>query len=698
MPLYGKNHARRHPEDVVLLDVSNDKWIHDLNRDPRTRTMAGCGTLAIQKNQERYMRAAWLQAERVNEANRRIRDAKATIAIATPLFATTVQVMSEVTLVAMARPLFSKVMGSPTTILQQLRTSRLPAAALSAAFRRLVRPGGTVARHFGATRTEFGRVIEGLNDGTLTAAPDRVTPETLPNTKALGDAVRPPGDRADVWRLLPLLLIILLLLVLLVAVPAGMLGATPVVIIVAVALGAVVATLRLASKTERQDRVATLFTSPESVAEHLASVPARPDFNIRLPGETTAPSATPSTPAPGETVPASSTASVAGDSAEARSFRSAASGLGRIARIRPAERPEPVAFPLASSAEKLAKAIKPRIAHGTRLSKLIKVRATRWSDETEAITEVMAYPDFEEPMYKKLVEQSDELLLPNLKLIPPNTISLLETNQKVIESYMVGLNHEMGRELLWREYPTDQRGSYFRQFWDVTGVVRPDTGQTAAELSEEMKDIKPIHTWLNSSLLGKHNNRDAQNDESQIVLVIRGDLLKRYPNSVIFAQKAERDANGQQEIDLDLTAAEFTKELLFPLYRAEILPDIKLFGFDLTARQAKGIDPTPGFPANDREGWFFVIQEVPGEPRFGMDIEFDAGSDGVSWDDLSWRSFPAPDPDFVTVAPAPMGGPFVPVDNTPNRWGTTSANMAYVLFQKPSMIAVHASEMLEGLG
>ena len=26
---------------------------------------------------------------------------------------------------------------------------------------------------------------------------------------------------------------------------------------------------------------------------------------------------------------------------------------------------------------------------------------------------------------------------------------------------MVGLNHEFARELLWREYPTDQRGQLF---------------------------------------------------------------------------------------------------------------------------------------------------------------------------------------------------------------------------------------------
>ena len=66
---------------------------------------------------------------------------------------------------------------------------------------------------------------------------------------------------------------------------------------------------------------------------------------------------------------------------------------------------------------------------------------------------------------------SPKYFLPNINLIAPNSITLLETNQKFIESYMVGLNHEMARELLWREYPTDQRGSYFRQFWDVSGYL-----------------------------------------------------------------------------------------------------------------------------------------------------------------------------------------------------------------------------------
>jgi hypothetical protein len=394
-------------------------------------------------------------------------------------------------------------------------------------------------------------------------------------------------------------------------------------------------------------------------------------------------------------VPPATAGGASGDSVEAQNFRTAVAGLSALAQLRPPATPPPVAFSIASAHQTLAVALRPRHAHGVRLTKLVRIRNLQWTTETEPIREVMAYPDFEEPMYKKMLAQSNEFLLPNLKLIPPNTISLLQTNQKAIEAYMVGLNHEMAREFLWREFPTDLMGSPFCQFWDVTGVVKPDPGKTAEQLAKTLKDLQPIHTWPLNSLLGRHNNRDAQGDATQVVLVVRGDLLKRYPNSLVFAQKAVLDSHGTRVIDLDLTTSEFSQQLLFPLYKAEIAPDIKLFGFDLTPRQAKGDDPSPGFPANDKEGWFFILQEVPGEPRFGMDIRYDPGTDGVTWADLSWQNFPSPDPPFVPASPHPTG--FTPTDNSPDRWATHAANMAYVLFQKPSMVAVHAAEMLANL-
>ena len=45
----------------------------------------------------------------------------------------------------------------------------------------------------------------------------------------------------------------------------------------------------------------------------------------------------------------------------------------------------------------------------------------------------MAYPQIDLPMYRAAGERSAELFLPNINLIAPNSITLLETNQKFIE-------------------------------------------------------------------------------------------------------------------------------------------------------------------------------------------------------------------------------------------------------------------------
>ena len=188
---------------------------------------------------------------------------------------------------------------------------------------------------------------------------------------------------------------------------------------------------------------------------------------------------------------------------------------------------------------KVLKAIDPKLAYYKRFTAVVNIPGRVVAETPEPIVDAMAHPDFEDAMYAPLRDIDKELLIPNLQLIPPNTISLLETNPKFIESYLVGLNHEMGRELLWREYPTDMRGSYFRQFWEVKGVSNPDTPADA----EKLKDILKVHSWQSVSALGAHKpppppDADVQPGEKQVVLVIRGDLLKRYPNTVIYAQKA----------------------------------------------------------------------------------------------------------------------------------------------------------------
>ena len=165
----------------------------------------------------------------------------------------------------------------------------------------------------------------------------------------------------------------------------------------------------------------------------------------------------------------------------------------------------------------------------------------------EEFREAMAYPVIDAPMYRPLAGISAELFLPSLNLIEPDSITLLETNQRFIEAYMAGLNHEFARELLWREYPTDQRGSTFRQFWDVSGFL---AGPGDPDLREKLRDIPPLHLWPRRSNLGDHDNRQAGGPaRAELVLTIRGELPKKYPNAVIYAHRARWQTHADGSID-----------------------------------------------------------------------------------------------------------------------------------------------------
>ena len=696
VPLYGSRHAKKSATDVVTLDINSDTWVHDLNRDPRTRVPAGFGTRVVQKNQETYVRKAWEQVQRILEANRRIRATVFNMLVATKYTQRTIGVLKAEPLLAISKPVLTKIMGSPTTLYHQLRESRLPEAVVSGSFRRLVRPNGKLVKKLGVTKPfDYSAVVQGLNDGTLTAAPPRQRPGGLPNTKDLADQVLATPEPPIIAHAPPVLIALLVLFALLAVVTGAFVLFT--VLAVAAIVGYFYVRQLQATHADENKTVADQLLDPtttlDAQLEAIGSIPPQPGFNLRISDELN--------PPPPTIVNATS------DSVEAKNYRVALADHAKRMAISVPERAL-VAFDLANAQAKVSVALNPRIAFPRRLSAFIRFPKYISVDVPELMFPAMAYPDITDAMYKPLADISQDLVLPNVKLIPPNTISLLKTNQKFIESYLVGLNHEMGHELLWREYPTDERGSYFRQFWDVDGIIKPKSAEEAAavtpeqkaaeqaKLTEDHKDIKPIDTWKRASTLGSHNNRSSSGAASQVVLLIRGDLLKRYPNTLIFAQKAiSADAGDKPKIDpkidTDLTATEFDTELMFPLYKGELPPDIKFFGFDMTIEQARGTEPLGTF--TDKLGWFFVIQEVPGEPRFGMDLKFDPGTDGLSWDDLSWDKFGA-EIAFIKKDVKPHFG--LPA-NLQNMWGVDSAKMASILFQKPVMVAVHANEMLENL-
>jgi hypothetical protein len=284
----------------------------------------------------------------------------------------------------------------------------------------------------------------------------------------------------------------------------------------------------------------------------------------------------------------------------------------------------------------------------------------------DPLADIMAAPDFPRPMYEALRDLSSDYLLPGLEHVPPNTATIVQTNQPFVEAFLAGLSTEMGRELLWREFPTDQRGTYFRQFW-------------AAATPAGSLQIQPIHEWKNP--LGKNPQPGLR--EASLVLLIRGELLRRYPETVIYARKAvlagTRRVPGPVE--------------RYPLFRGSLEPDVTFLGFDLSRAEALGGGPDPG--------WFFVIQEQPTAPRFGLDKPSGFGAANpkpAKWSDLNWGHLAATEAAFdaLTHVPASAALPDTSGITQPPgiTWGKNSAHMAYATFQQPVRIAIHAADMI----
>lgn len=313
---------------------------------------------------------------------------------------------------------------------------------------------------------------------------------------------------------------------------------------------------------------------------------------------------------------------------------------------------------------------------------------------------VMWAPEFSQPMYEPLRDISHDLLLPGVEKIPQNTLGLLKTNRRFVESYLCGLNHELAGELLWREYPTDQRGSYFRQFWDVSERIGSD------EVPEELKDVRLLHRW-NRNQLGNNTAEGAAVTDSA-VLVVRGDLLKRYPRAVIYAIDAvPSDGNGGDEVPglkeylkcyqkdgdgniirdneekplIDEALVEQTLigiRRIFPIFRVTLPTDMTFFGFPF--------DPV------DARTKFFIIEERVGEVRFGLDTSTDVPLN--HWNDLAWWHFGLHE----------SYGAYLDAGTLNNQPGTTedkewtnnssSATRAWITMQKPVRVAIHGSQMI----
>lgn len=175
-----------------------------------------------------------------------------------------------------------------------------------------------------------------------------------------------------------------------------------------------------------------------------------------------------------------------------------------------------------------------------------------------------------------------------------------------------------------------------------------------------------------------------------LILAVRADLLKRYPNTVVCA------APGVPGTAPSTTAAPDLSDVRYPVSRSTLGQDIILFAFELTQAEARG-NLTPVSPAVIDYGFFFVFHERPGELQFGLDLGTTSTAPSPvpstlsTWDDLTWS-------DFVLTAGTNIrfdrltGTTTSPVDAFASI--ASSADFAYAVFQKPFLIALHASSLM----
>ena len=249
--------------------------------------------------------------------------------------------------------------------------------------------------------------------------------------------------------------------------------------------------------------------------------------------------------------------------------------------------PQPVPLDLAGVRQRLAASTDPESAVA-RLRARLHIAPGFPRAAADPLEPMLATPEFDQPMYEPLRDLSEEWILPGLAAFPANTASLAVVNRPFIEAYVLGLTHALTRVLLWRGYPGDQRGTNFRQFWDPRGYFGPRT-------RDELRTIPPVDTWPSGNALGDNSSSPP------LVLLLRGDLLRVFPTAIVYATRAARVNDRREPLDPPVER--------HPVFRGRLGGDIAFFGFELTAEEARG-------DATD-EGWFFVLQEQPNEPRFG---------------------------------------------------------------------------------
>ena len=698
------------PADTAAADAD---WFSQLNTSPLHRIVAGLGTRVVQRDQEPLMQAAWSQVGGIRKANEALVRMQFGRYVGEALHRNHFAKLSLGDLAQATRAVQAKVRAAGTqfTLHGVVKRSAVAPAAATPAFRRTVRVRGPLARFAGARELrglmatgnqfrDFRRAyVEPEGVRTLSsAAIASLSPELIARKLGVSREDAPDALAARLaahsgpsitdslsrplkeWRI-----------------PAGAIdlgerAARNIDEQVTAAMPA-----RLASDPARTEALAPLFVGvgnsglPELSARanaivnridrrlsfsevpriagmrtHIGIVGVRvnaPSQTVRSVG----PAAPPAARLRFESAGSRSVTTTLSES-RAVNFTDLAIAVsqtvldnGIAALPRTPERPA-----LTFTRDALLAAIAPAASvteyARARFGNLQSLIAPDWWNDGR-VAPIMVAPRFDRAMFEALDDYDRNWLIPGLGDIPfTDFVTVLATNPVFTETFLVGLSDEMGRELLWRGYPTDQRGTYFYRFWD-----------------QNTDDLKTqIHRFRDTPL--SSHLADAGGAEGYVVLVIRGELVRRYPEAIVLAMRAGgSDAEGRPQFTAD------AKDLAPILFHHHLAPDIRIVGFKLRPSQIS-VEP-----------WWFLITENPSGPRFGLDLaEGNAEAvDHVERNDLDWNDLGAlRSGRFLSAFARTLIVKDKESDPQETTWPGNSAIVARTLLQNPVRAAFNAHKLL----
>lgn len=573
-------------------EVGPGGWQATLNLQVRHRVAAALGTRYVQQEQEFLMARAWEQLGAIRTANKLLSVGELSSEAAGRAQDKHLAGMAATEMVAFSHPLSATVpFAGAGTLGSALARSALPDGTASAAFKRLARPGGGLARRAARVRAATGG---GMPDAEPVIAAGLAGQQLLPEAIASVTAVAT-------------------------AEPATVAGDR----------ASLSSSSTLVALMQGQ---ATLFAvHAEGLQGHMATLTAAAETAMGDPPVTLA------APSPqllrGLRRQADAEALVALPVIAAAFQTDAATAAGAVLDA------------LQPLGQQLTR------ARGLIAAPDVELRAVT---DVRPLRRIMEHPRFGMPIAAELLARWPEWAIPGISGFPPDSATLLETNSPFVEALLVGLNQEFNRELLWREFPTDQRGSAFTRFWP-------------SEVDDP--DVDEIARWRPDAALGAH---DETGGRDLLVLLVRAELLRRFPGTTVLAAKS---VGG-------LLPDEVTGTWKRPTFLLAIDEQTALFAFDLTEQQARD------------ERWLFVLREPMRGAQFGFD-----GATGVAldtWADLTWADVPLDGRGFVVPrvvgSRPPRPGRLTGAD--PAAWGRDAADVARISFQRPFQLAISPRRLL----